>query len=580
MSFCKQQRFRISSLANAATWCVSALAVALLAGCSAKQYRSQADREVYGIIQAVEQQVFGHTGRFEIDTEWSSRDPDSILAPEIIEDRLATNRLQLSLQDALNLAASQSRRYQTEKERLYLTALTLTGERYEFGPQFFARSRVDLDRTSGGERRAAVGSSAGVSQFFKTGGSLGVNLANDILRYYTGDPRRSTMSTISVNLFQPLLRGFGKNNPAVERLTQAERNVMYAVRSFSFFQNQFAIEIVNDYFNLLGQKNTIRNNYSNYVSQVQSTKRLEVRSTDRESINQVDLARQSELAARNNYVNSIASYFNNLDSFKLKLSIPLNVRVFMDDRELEQLEAIGLIPVALDEDAAFRTATQRNYNLLNSIDQFEDAKRKIRVAADQFKPSLNLLADASLASEPPTDYTRFDFDEVRYGAGLELDLPIDRLNERNNYRATLVSFEVELRNLALDLDTLKDQIERGMRTLEQRRQNYEIQRNALTLARRRVQANLLLLEAGRAEVRDLVDSQNDLIAAQNNAIASLVSYQTTRLELLLNLGVIETESGDFWFRSHLEAAPEVFASESKPQPMAADLASPDEIFSH
>ena len=46
-------------------------------------------------------------------------------------------------------------------------------------------------------------------------------MANDILRYYTGDPRRSLISILTVNLSQPLLRGFGRNNPLVENLTQA-----------------------------------------------------------------------------------------------------------------------------------------------------------------------------------------------------------------------------------------------------------------------------------------------------------------------------------------------------------------------
>jgi len=79
-----------------------------------------------------------------------------------------------------------------------------------------------------------VNSQAGVNQLMKSGGQLSASLANDILRYYTGDPRRSLVSILSVNLTQPLLRGFGRNNPAVENLTQAQRNVVYAVRNYSF----------------------------------------------------------------------------------------------------------------------------------------------------------------------------------------------------------------------------------------------------------------------------------------------------------------------------------------------------------
>ena len=100
----------------------------------------------------------------------------------------------------------------------------------------------------------------GVSQLFKTGGRLSVSLANDLLRYFIGKPagvaRNSAIDTISVDLAQPLLRGFGRNDPNVENLTQAERNVVYAIRSYSQYQNQFAVNIVNDYFSLLGQKDS------------------------------------------------------------------------------------------------------------------------------------------------------------------------------------------------------------------------------------------------------------------------------------------------------------------------------------
>ncbi len=553
-------------------------ALLALAGCSARQYEERADREVYGIVQAVEQEVFGRINQFRIDTAWSERDPDSILAPEIIAGRTETNRLTLSLEDALDLAARQSRRYQTEKERLYLTALTLTGEQYEFGPQFFASTGADYLRSSSGERSSSLGTRIGVSQLLQTGGRLSLNLANDILRYYTGNARRETINTISVNLTQPLLRGFGQNNAAVERLTQAERNVVYAVRNFSYFQKEYAIGIVNDYFSLLGQKNVIRNTYSNYVSQVQSTKRLEARSRDRESINDVDRARSSELSARNSYVNTIASYFNSLDAFKLELGLPLNVQLYLDDSELTELQSIGLIPVNLDRNAAFRLAVERNYPLMNSIDQFEDTGRKLRIARDQLKADLNFFANASLASDGPTDYTDFDINNVRYNFGLQLDLPIDRLRERNSYRAALVNFEADIRNLALDLDSLKDRIERGVRTLEQRRQNYLIQQNALQLANRRVESSALLLEAGRGTVLDLVDAQNEQISAQNSVTSALVNYQATRLELLLTIGIVETESAKFWFRGQLEDTPELITTDTRVDFASEQPLDPDAIF--
>jgi outer membrane protein TolC len=191
--------------------------------------------------------------------------------------------------------------------------------------------------------------------------------------------------------------------------------------------------------------------------------------------------------------------------------------------------------------------------MLNYIDQFEDSKRKARIAADQLKPRLTLTGNATLESEPPADYTKFDPDQVSAYVGLQLDLPLDQLPRRNAYRAALVTFESDLRTFTGRLDALKSSIEAGLRTLEQRRQNYEIEKNALILANRRVVSTTLLLEAGRAEVRDLVDAQDAQISAQNAVTAVLADYQQTRLQLMLDIGALDTELPQFWLKDHLAA---------------------------
>ena len=523
----------------------------ILSGCTAAHYRRSADKEVYGIVQTVEGQIFGHTNAFTINTAYSNRKPSEIPPSELIEDRLQTNQRVLTVEAALGLAVTNSRTYQAAKEKLYLTTLTLTGEKYAFGPQFFATSTPRVERNASGETVVNVNNQVGVDQLLTSGGKLGVNLANDILRYYTGDPRKSILSVISVDLSQPLLRGFGANNPAVEALTQGERNVVYAVRDYEFFQDQFAMDIVNDYFTLLAQKDIIRNRYKDYQSWVQSTKRLEARANDREKLADVDQARQQELTAKNSYINALANYRNTLDQFKIRLGLPVGESVLLEDRVLVELQQKGLVPGLLNSDAAYRLAVTNQLQILNAIDQFEDSKRKVRVAANQLKPGLNFLANASLNSDPPNDYTKFDPDNFRGGLGLELDLPINPVPRRNNYRATLVTFEAELRSLTLTLDNLKESIDRGQRTLLQKQQNYIIQNNALELAKRRVASITMLLQAGRAEVRDLVDAQNAQLLSENAVTASLVEYQVARLQLLLDVGVLDTAVAQFWLKDHL-----------------------------
>lgn len=556
-------------------------AVALICGCSAKHYRRSADKQAYSILQEYEKRIFGETNSFTIDTQYSGRDPKSIPPSEIIESRTLTNRRVINLEQALDLAIQHSREYQAQKEQLYLVALRLTGARHEFSPQFFADSTAQSSGTYNGTQIGSVGSQIGVDQLLKTGGRLTVALANDLVRYFTGKPelaaRDSAVNVLSVNLTQPLLRGFGINDPTVEALTQAERDVVYAIRDFSLYQQEFAVETVNSYFSLLTRKDIVRNNYRNYTNRVETTLYLESRAVDRERRANVDDARTAELSARTSYINSLASYLSSLDGFKLRLGLPITEEVYLDDRDLRQLIDAGLLPVEIDGNAAFRLALDKQMEILNAIDRFEDSKRRVRMAADQLRPAMSLFANADLSSQEPYDYLNFDAEEVRYSAGVRLSLPLDRLRERNTYRQSLISFESQIRSLSLVLDNYRDRIDGGLRNIEQARLNYLNGLESLKVAQRRVENNSMLLEAGRATIRDLREAQDELIFAENNLSTLYAQYLAARLGLMLNVGVIDVKPARFWLLDPLQNLP---AEQRSPPPlrMPDDSVLPPEKF--
>jgi len=555
-------------------WLVGSIVVLWVSGCSAPQHRRAADREVYGILRAAERHTLGQTNEFSINTRYSSRPPSSIRMEEILAERQESHQRLLTLPEALQLAVANSRSYQTEKERLYLTALTLSGERYQFSPHWSSGSEAEYERLTDGERRGTISSWVRVSQALVTGGQLSVALANDLLRYYTGDPRRSAVSTVTASLFQPLLRGWGRHNLAVESQTQAERNVAYAVRDFSYFQDEFALDVVADYFDLLAQQDNVRNRYADYQSRSKATRRLEARSHDRERLLDVDKARQSELTAQNNYIATVTAFQNNLDQFKITLGLPVGERLQLDPTPLAELRAVGPVAVGLDPARAFRMATARQGKVLNAIARFEDSQRKVQVMANRLGTDLNLFADVSLASDGPTDYTKFDVHKLHAGAGVELDLPLDRTRQRNDYRAALISFESQIRSLSLTFDHLQAAIQRGVRNLRLRRQTYEIQCQALELANRRVDGAQMLLEAGRAEVRDLLEAQDARVAAQDAVTSALVQYQQQRLQLLLELGLLETSASKFWLQDQVPAELRETAS---PETLDAPVPSPEKV---
>lgn len=524
-----------------------------LSGCLSAPNAKDADKDVYGLLDSAHRVALNKDSEdFSIDTPLSGLKAEELSSSDILKDRSSAEKLELSIDEALSLAIAKSRTFQDAKEELYLTALTLSGERHNYRPQFYADATATHSRFPGAggvtERQGRVNSNVGVNQALVTGGEIGINIANDLLRYFTGDPRRSAVSTISANITQPLLRGAGRKI-AAERLTQAHRDVIYAVRDFSHFQNTFSNEIVVQYFRLLQQKDTLYNQYANYQSRVDTTAYLRARAVDRAKPLDVSSAEQDELAAKNSYIAAVVSFNNAADQFKIALGLPTSTRLVLDDSELEKLRKAGPLPLYLDPSQGFEIALKNRLPLMNSIDQFEDAQRQVAIAADALKPGLSIFANASLPSEGGVDYTDFDARDITTNVGVTLDLPLNKKIERNTLRATQVQFEGAARSLGLTFDQLRNSIDQSIRRLSQSRQSYVINRNALTLARKRVEGARLQLEAGTALFRDLQEAQDALIRAQNDVTAALVDYLEARLGLLSDLGILETEDR-FWLKAN------------------------------
>lgn len=515
----------------------------LLAGCTSSHQRKAADKEAYGIIQQKQRTATGSTNAFTIDTPYSSRKPEDIKADEILVQRSGGAPRKINLADALDLALKNNRSYQLRKETVYLTALQLTRDRDEFKPHLFGSSSAQADRDTAGERYGTIDNRVSASALLKTGGRVGISVANDFLRYFTGDPRPSAASRVSVDLFQPLLRGAG---PAIaaESLTQSERNVVYEVRSFSQYQMQFAVDIVSAYFRLLQQKDAVRNEYNNYNNLVLARERAEALSRDRLPAFQVDQARQDELRAKIRYISTAENYVAAVDRLKLLLALPLGEGLMLEDADLDELKKLGLEDIRLSDTEAFAFTIQKRLDLLNEIDRFEDSKRRIKVAANALRADLNFLANASLSSDE--DYNRFDINKYRASAGLELNLPFWRLRERNSFRSALVSFERQVRSLSQTFDDTKNELRQDLRAVQQARQNFDIQKLAVELADKRVESVGLLLLAGRAQIRDQLEAASAQVQARNALTQALVDFHLARLNLLVDLGILDTGPQKFW----------------------------------
>lgn len=505
-----------------------------------EQHVAQADKEVYDIIASKWQDRYGSKSNYIIADSNIPASPNDIQ----IEKAVPPSGV-ITLAQAVAMATAHNRDYQAQKERLYLTAMDLTLTRHQFIRQWFGTVDAIYVRNSADEQ-VGYDAQTGFSQLLADGAQIGTSLAIDWARFLTGDPGTSLGSMLTASITQPLLRGRGRK-VAQENLTQAERNALYQIRSFNRYRKTFVVSIVDAYYRVLQQKDTVTNAKNSYESKVQLRERLQMEANEGVTPRfQVDQAEQSELLARDSYTSVQQRYEQLLDTFKIRLALPTDVDIELDQNELKALQKIGIIEPDYELKAAVETALAQRLDLANRADEVEDAQRKIVVAADNLGVELNLIGSAGVSSTPQTKIERLQFHNGTYSIGLEADLPLDRKAERNAYREALITFEQRQRAHENNVDEVKLDVRNAYRRLRKEAESYRTQQKALELARVRVSVSPTLWEAGQMKARDYLESQDDLLQAQNNVTSALVSHAIAKLNFFSDIGILRVKPDGMW----------------------------------
>ena len=134
---------------------------------------------------------------------------------------------------------------------------------------------------------------------------------------------------------------------------------------------------------------------------------------------------------------------------------------------------------------------------------------------------------------------------------LKIDLALERTAERNAYRSALVALEGAVRDYQRAEDDLKATVRQDMRALSQTREQLAIQSRAVELAARRVRNQDLLLEAGRADMTDLLDAQAALVGAQNSLYRAITYWRSQELALQRDLGTLDATADGVWTETDL-----------------------------
>lgn len=263
-------------------------------GCSRQKYRTDADNEVYQLLNTVDKtsEKYWELEGFTLQEACGSRyanlyDPDAQPSPlddctaaRLMNDvegekgrqKWSKNGFVQSVENenwrstlpapnaqgeivvdqkiAFDLALLHSPEYRSALENVYLAALNVTAERYAFDTKFYGGSSLYYTN-SGAFRKDASSSSldlstvdAGARRKLATGGDVLVSLANSMVWTFSpGDQRMTPSTSLGYAITQPFLRGAGRAI-VLEDLTRSERRLLANVRQLAFYQQGFYVGVL------------------------------------------------------------------------------------------------------------------------------------------------------------------------------------------------------------------------------------------------------------------------------------------------------------------------------------------------
>ena len=317
----------------------------------------------------------------------------------------------LNLKSAVHLARINSRDFQHEKEDLYLSALDVTFERYQFSPKLAlgGGGKGELDAklhagipaagtTAEEQKHLTALTDGSVRWLSSTGGELLAGFANSFVWNYNGQTGTSSAnSLLNFSLVQPLLRLSGRAR-TLERLTQSERTLLANVRQMEQFQNGFYVRIASGrasgegpnrsgavgatglgliagtpsgrpgapradgFLGILEEQQRIQNLESNVARLRESLDQLAA-AFDAGRISsrlQVDQARQALLTAQSNLLSAKAAYQTRVDTYKVDLGLPPNLPLVVQDSLLDRFNSSDPSATAIDRTLAAIQTTVRN----------------------------------------------------------------------------------------------------------------------------------------------------------------------------------------------------------------------------
>ncbi|MEK7757903.1 MAG: TolC family protein, partial [Planctomycetota bacterium] len=473
-------------------------------------------------------------------------------AESIFTEEERTQVTVFGLREALAYSMRHAREVQDAKEALYLAALDLTLERYLWTPQFVASVQTefaDYGQVRDFDRAMSAVSNTAVTQRLPYGGEVTARVINSLMRDLGVHTTSGETGNVILEANIPLFRGAGK--VAYESRYAAERELIYALRDYERFRRSFLVTVAAGYFELQQLKTAIANTFRSYESRRLDWERADFISRKGQSKDVFEASRVQSIfrQAEAQLVSAKEQYATALDRFKISIGMAIEALLDVLDQDVdEDAKALDDLLPDVDVVTAGDVAVRYRLDLLNRADQVDDARRGVVVARNRILPDLNATGSVTLDTDPERlNSTSYNTERATWRGGVELRVD-PRKAERNTYRKALITVRRAERDYQRAADTVRADVRRATRRIAQ-------QGNVRTIQALSVDENQLRVEAARAQYslgkttnRDVVEAENELLAARNSLARAVAAYRNAILEFRRDTETLRVTDDGQWER--------------------------------
>ncbi len=469
-----------------------------------------------------------------------------------------------TLVESLRYAQQFRRAYQTAKEDLYLVALALTLERHLWTPIFASELRTvygNFGEIRNFDQAMRFVADVSARQRLPYGGDFTARAISTLIRDVKRNITASETGQIELGLNVPFLRRAG--HVAREELIQLERDLTYAVRDFERFRRQQMVDVAGDYFDLLRRKQEVLDAIESLGRAQRDYERAEALE-DAGTGTSLDTRRaeQQTLSQQNRVAQLGEAFRAATDRFKLQIGMPVSEPIGLGDLEDiaaidEQVQAQRLPllerPVAADNDQrAIEVALAARLDLLNRKDQIDDAKRGVEVSRNALLPDLDWNSTLRFDTNPAqAGSLAFEVDRATWRSELILSLPLERMRERNQFRAAIIDVRRAQRTYQQLSDEVRAEVLRAVNAIRVADQVLDIQRRNVEVADKRRTFARIQFYDGDIGNRDLVEAESEWTDARNQLNLAKTTRWTALLEFRLATDTLRVDETDEPLDTHV-----------------------------